>query len=100
MKRLRLSVVCGFLIPFLYAVIVGPLTYTNNFTLRFWLNQPIEWPLSLHYLLAGQPRHPLAGYDMGVLIYVFACNVILYSLITYFLLLIFSALRRRKTANA
>jgi hypothetical protein len=45
MTRLVLSLICGVAIPFIYSVVVGPLTnYTDNFTLRRLGYIPIGWP--------------------------------------------------------
>ena len=45
MTRLVLSFICGVAIPFIYSVVVGPLTnYTDNFTLRRLGYIPIGWP--------------------------------------------------------
>ena len=100
MKRLPLSVLGGFGFTFSYAVMAGLLSaYVGNFTVGRWLALPVEWPLALYYWLAGPPPRPLAWYDMGVLIYVVGCDVILYSLVAYLILGLASALRRRKAVN-
>src|SRR5436853_75034 len=46
MKRFVLSVVCGFVIPFLYSIIVGPLSsYIENDRLKLLVGIPVRWPL-------------------------------------------------------
>ena len=48
MKRLALSVLGGFLIPFIYAIIFGPLsTYIENRTVNWLLVMPVRWPMIL-----------------------------------------------------
>lgn len=95
-----LSAAVGVCIPFFYIVPAGLLSaYAQNSTLSFWLDLPIEWPLFLYYYLNGPPPHPLAGYDIGILTFILGCDVLLYTLVAYLLLCLFSTLRRRKAAG-
>jgi hypothetical protein len=98
MKRLLLSVIGGFIIPFLYGITSGPLsTYTDNFTIQFWLNLPIGWPRVLYFYVTGPfAQHQLAENEAAFLIYIIGCDVLLYSLVTYGLLWMLTILRRKK----
>ena len=93
MKRLILSLLGGFLIPFLYAITVGPLTpYIQDQRLNQLANLPVRWPVMiLEYTF------PLwwtwlsweQGQQIWLLVYIIICNVVLYSLVTYVLLRVF-----------
>lgn len=95
MKRLALSVLGGFGIPFLYSIIVGPLTpyIRNNSTLDLLAMVPVRWPILIFYRLGVAPFES----EIAILIYMIVCNVALYTLFTYFLLWGFS---RRKTSRS
>ena len=84
MKRLALAIVCGFIIPFLYAIIAVPLSsYITNPTLDRLLMFPVRWPIlilsQLHFLA-------FENEIIAISVYLVACNVILYSILSYFLL--------------
>lgn len=50
MKRLGLSLFGGFAIPFLYAVIVGPLSlHIENPTWKEFAGYPVRWPILILY---------------------------------------------------
>ncbi|HMH42129.1 MAG TPA: hypothetical protein VK557_01485, partial [Pyrinomonadaceae bacterium] len=52
MKRVVLSVIGGFVIPFLYSIIVAPLTpYIHNRTLDQLAMFPVRWPIVLLFRL-------------------------------------------------
>ncbi len=88
MTRLVLSVMGGVVIPFLYAVIVGPLTnYIENPRLRELATYPVRWPIiTLEYFL------PLSSFPFGdehhtfLLLFIIVSDVLLYSLLSYILL--------------
>jgi hypothetical protein len=86
MKRLVLSVVGGVAIPVVYTAIVIPLTiYIDNDTWGHYLSYPVRWPVILYY--------QFVSFDVpgdGLTILFIACNVLLYTLVTYVLLLTFS----------
>lgn len=88
MIRLPLSVLCGVAIPFLYTVIVGPLTpyIRDRSTLDFLAMVPIRWPALILYRLGASPFES----ETAILLYIIVCNVVLYTLLTYFLLWGFS----------
>ncbi len=94
MKRLALSVLSGFLLPFLYSIIVGPLTpyIKHNETLDFLAMVPVRWPIILLYRLGVFPFES----ELWLMLYIVGCDVILYSSITYVVLF---ALSKRKTTN-
>jgi hypothetical protein len=96
MKRLALSILGGFLIPFVYTITTAPLTtYTENLTIHHLTYIPIGWPkLILHHFIPWS-SFPFRDRDeTALLIYMVGCDVIFYSLITYVLLLGFA---KRKT---
>jgi len=83
MKRLALAVAGGFVIPSLYAIIAAPLSsYITNPALDRLLMIPVRWPililLRLHFL-------PFEN-EIAIIVYIVACNVILYSILGYVLL--------------
>lgn len=83
MKRLALSLLGGVAIPFLYAVIVGPLTnYIENARLRELADYPVRWPIiTLRYFF------PLYSFpDVFLILFIVVPNVLLYSIVTYILL--------------
>ncbi len=85
MKRLLLSVACGFLIPFCYIIITRPLsTYVENHHLLFLLDLPTGWPRSLIFRYCS-PRCPLDG-GATLFVIIIASNVALYGTLTYFVL--------------
>jgi hypothetical protein len=55
MKRLALSVLGGLVVPFLYAIVVGPLTpyIKDNRTADFLAMVPVRWPIMLVLPLRG-----------------------------------------------
>lgn len=93
MKRLALSVSGGFAIPFLYSIIVGPLTpYIQNSILDLFAMVPVRWPVLILYRLGVAPFES----DTTLLLYLIVCDVVLYSLLTYFLLWAFSKRKSRQ----
>jgi hypothetical protein len=98
MKRLLLSLLGGFVIPLLYAIIVGPLsTYTESWRIKYILWAPIGWPRILQFYLFSSPFGP--GQRIGDATFAviqIACDVALYGSLTYIFLLTRS-LRKRKS---
>lgn len=86
MKRLALSVICGSVIPFLYAISVGPVsTYIKDDTLNYLGYIPIGWPRLILYRLVPLNSFPFRDGDNTVLlVYIVGCDVVLYALLTYF----------------
>lgn len=98
MKRILLSLLAGLVFPFLYAIIVGPLTlYVENDTLKDLMGVPVRWPIMIlqrAVSLEGLGRFPFRDEDQWVLLaYFIICNTALYSALTYVLL---SFLRKPK----
>ena len=92
MKRLALAVAGGFVIPFLYAIVAAPLSsYITNPTLDRLLMFPVRWPILILFQLHFLPFEN----EIAILVYIVVCNVILYSILGYVLLL---GLTRRKKA--
>ena len=94
MKRLALSVGGGFLMPFLYGVIVGPLTpYIKfNSTINFLAMVPVRWPILLLHKLTVMPFES----ELSLLLYIVSCNVIFYGSLIYFVQ--FALSKRKKTS--
>jgi hypothetical protein len=94
MKRLALSLLGGFVLPFLYSIIVGPLTpyIRHNPTLNLLATVPVRWPVLLLSWLRVFPFES----EFSVLLYIVSCNVILYGIMVYFVLF---ALSKRKKTN-
>lgn len=87
MKRLALSILLGVVIPFLYAIVVGLLTaYIENRTVSHYLIFPVRWPILILFRLV--PLDVLNEVIMVVALIV--GNVLLYTLLSYCLLLAFS----------
>lgn len=94
MKRLALSLIGGLLLPFLYSIIVGPLTpyIKNNRTLDLLAIVPIRWPILLLHQLRVMPFER----ELWLLLYIVSCNVIFYGSLTYFVQF---ALSKRKNTS-
>jgi len=92
MKRLLLSAIGGVIIPFCYSIIAGPLsTYTENRTLHLLLDIPIGWPRLLYfYLYPPFSKDSFADNEIAFLLYIIGCDIVLYALLVYFILWVFS----------
>jgi len=91
MKRLALAVVGGFVIPFVYSIIVGPLTPDiKNGSLDYFAMVPVRWPVLILFYFGSFPFE-----NEGILLlYLVGCNMALYTIFTYSLLWAFSRRRR------
>lgn len=88
----------GVLIPFLYAIITGPLsTYIENQAIQNLLYAPIGWPKLLLYRIFPLGSFPFTN-ETALLIYIICCNVLFYGLITFCFLVIRSR-RSNKTGE-
>ncbi|HEY9502312.1 MAG TPA: hypothetical protein VIR01_11845 [Pyrinomonadaceae bacterium] len=88
MKRLVLSIIAGVAFPFLYAIIVGPLSvYIENPWLRHLTNFPVRWQIyTLSYVLPLS-SFPFRDEDAPFLFsFIIISDVLLYSSLTYLLL--------------
>jgi hypothetical protein len=98
MKRLALSLVCGFTIPALYILALALFfLWTGNLRLVLWLRYPVNWPtfILVHVLPLGS--FPLRAGDRLFLIpLVIICDAIAYSIPIYLVLWRFS-IRKRKS---
>lgn len=93
MKRLVLSIVGGIVIPFLYTIIVGPLTnYSDNRALNYYAGYPVRWPILILY--GFFPMDFLN--EMILLLSFITGNVLLYTFVTYVIL---SALWKPKATS-
>lgn len=95
MKRLAVSVVSGFAIPFLYTIIVGPASlYVESQTLNRFAEYPVRWPILilLHFAsFDSLGSFPFRDQDATIMfVYIVVCNVALYTVLTYSLLWVFS----------
>jgi hypothetical protein len=88
MKRIALSLVGGFAIPFsYYAAITILMLLTDNTDLGVRLSYPVSWPILVLYHLLPSKSFPLRAADKIFLyLIVLICNVLVYSIPTYFLL--------------
>jgi len=95
MKRVALSLFGGFLLPFLYSIIVAPLTpyIKDNRTLDFMAMVPVRWPILLLHKFLVLPFDS----ESGLILYLVICNVIFYGSLVYFVL--FALSRRKKTTQ-
>ena len=95
MKRLALSLIGGFLLPFLYSIIVGPMTpyIKNNRPLDSLAMVPVRWPILLLYQLRVMPFES----ELWLLLSVVSCNVIFYGTLIYFVQ--FALSKRKKTSR-
>ena len=95
MKRLALSLIGGFLLPFLYSIIVGPLTpyIKNNRPLDFLAMVPVRWPILLLYKFGVMPFES----EVWLLLYIVSCNVIFYGSLIYFVQ--FALSKRKETSR-
>jgi hypothetical protein len=91
-KRAALSILCGVAFPLSYSVVAGPLSsFIQDSSLRLLLDVPVGWPRLLYfYLFASSSRGSLADNENVLLAYIVGCNIVLYTLVTYFALSIFS----------
>lgn len=99
MKRLVLSVLGGIAIPFCYTITAGPLsTYTENPTIHRMVYIPIGWPKLILYRLFPMGNLPFEN-EYVFMSYMLICNIVLYSLLTYFVLFALST-RNSKIQDA
>lgn len=88
MKRLAWSLLGGIAIPFVYSIIVGPLsTYIKNETLNHYLGYPVRLPILILYRLV--PIDVLSNETL-LLLFIIGSNVFLYTILSYCVLLVFS----------
>ena len=88
MKRLLLSLVGGFVIPLLYAVIVGPLSvYIKSERINHLLWMPIGWPQILCFYLFPMSYSTPSLPDGAMFAIQIVCDVTLYGSLTYLFLL-------------
>src|ERR1044071_8702799 len=90
MKRLAVSVVGGFAIPFLYTIIIGPASlYIKSQTLNRFAQYPVRWPILilLHFASFDSfGSFPFRDQDATIMfVYIVVCDVVLTrSLRTFF----------------
>ncbi len=82
------------MLPFLYTIIVGPLTpyIQDNGKLNFLAMVPVRWPI---LLLDRLNTFPFEN-ELALVLYVIGCNVFFYGSLIYFALFVLS--RREKTS--
>jgi predicted permease len=83
MKRVALALLGGFIIPFVYTIIAAPLSsYVTNKTIDRLLMYPVRWPILIFFRLGFLPFDN----EIALFIYIVVCDVVLYSILSYFLL--------------
>ncbi|HEX8457570.1 MAG TPA: hypothetical protein VF656_09750 [Pyrinomonadaceae bacterium] len=99
MKRVALSILGGFVIPFVYIVISGPPSnYVEDERILWLLYVPIGWPKLLYFYFSTPfSRDSFAENETVFLLYILGCDVLLYTLLTYVALFVRSMLRRPQT---
>jgi hypothetical protein len=90
MKRLLISLLCGFLIPLIYALVVAPASgYLPHEGLRHLSGLPVRWPIIIlkNYVYSRWPpgSFPIKN-ELALMLYLIICNVALYGSLTYFIL--------------
>ena len=101
MTRLVLSFICGVAIPFIYSVVVGPLTnYTDNFTLRRLGYIPIGWPRLFLEKIVPLNSFPFRDQDeIAFLVFMIGSNIFLYGFLSYVVISTISHLRTASGAK-
>jgi hypothetical protein len=104
MKRILLSVLGGFVIPFVYSVIAGHLSayLGHNSFISSLLYIPIGFPRYIYFYIFP----PLSGHwfvsdvnETAFFLYILFSLVLVYSIVSYFLLWLFSIVRKRKNVS-
>jgi hypothetical protein len=95
-KRAALSILCGVAFPFCYAAAAGPLsTYVEDRRIRLLLEMPVKWPRHLYsYLFIPFIGDSLLGNEAAFFLFIIGSDVLLYTFVIYFALLLFSVFRR------
>lgn len=93
-KRLLLSVVLGFLLPLAYALTLSFVSDITGKAAPDFMVAPFGWPRPLWVLLLG--RQPTEADVWGGILFLVACNILLYGTIVYVALLMFSLFRRKR----
>ena len=90
-KRATLSILGGVAFPVSYSILAGPVsTLVEDNRLRLLLYVPVGWPrLLCFYFVGSLNERPLFDNEIALLAYIVVCNVVLYTLMTYFVLLVF-----------
>jgi hypothetical protein len=107
MRRIRLSITGGILLPATYAVLLVALINIASFVFRFsgrdttlhaWaeslefaLSFPVSWPsyIYFHYYPPDPDFIAFTGFELGNIISVAAGNLLLYSVVAYSVLSIY-----------
>lgn len=95
LKRIILSFVLGFLLPLGYAFVLSEAFDHMGKIPPDFMVMPFGWPRPLWIFLMG--RQPSEADLTTGLIFMALCNVLLYGMITYSILLAVSAARRSAT---
>jgi hypothetical protein len=88
LKRIVLSIVLGFLLPLAYAFALSLLSDMTGKTAPAFMVVPFGWPRPLWVFLMG--RQPTEADVLSGLLFLAACNIVLYGTIVYVTLLMFS----------
>lgn len=94
MKRLIISIIAGLIEPLIYVLIIGPLTTDiENYRIRQLIDMPFRWPIFILYYFFPIGSFPIRN-ETVLLLYIIGCDMVLYALMTYFILWIISTLRK------
>jgi hypothetical protein len=93
-RRLALSVVLGFLLPLGYSFLLSEASDYIGKAAPEFLVMPFGWPRPLWIFLMG--RQPTENDIIGGIIFLAVCNTLLYGVIVYVALLMFSVARRKR----
>lgn len=101
MKRLALSLIGGFAIPFLYTISLAlVLIWTERPSLVLRFAYPVNWPTVILVRLLPSGSFPLRPEDRVFLVLLVTIfNVVLYSIPVYLLLSLAFSLRKRRASR-
>lgn len=93
-KRVLISSVLGFLLPLGYAFTLSEVSDYTGKTAPDFMVMPFGWPRPLWIFLMG--RQPSEADLVHGLIFMAACNIVLYGSLVYAVLLILSVLKAKQ----
>ena len=101
MKRIVLSLAGGILLPFSYAILLGPVSLlTEDESLRWLFGMPIRWPAELYFEIWLWSGFSFSVSDEAFMVLIVGCNVLLYGFLTYCALLLLSLRRNQAKPNS
>ena len=97
-RRAALSCVLGFLLPLSYGFLLSEAADYARRPIPQFLVWPFGWPRPVWIFLMG--REPRQEDIVGGIIFLAACNILLYGTLVYVALTMLSVVRRRKADYA